>query len=224
MQTTEKPGNSFWLKWIINYSLGELLVIGVATTVGRLIMVEFADFMSQSPGYVAPIFMIVIGLIEGITIGYLQWRSIRVLAPGMKLFPWVIATVASTVFSWMLIFRPTIFLIAFFVDFGFASEYYSLIYTLLAGATFGGIIGFAQLFILRRYYKHAFAWLFSTVMGWMLSFLIVYLSISFIKEAHGLFNGFIIILFACMFSGLVQGLTTGTSLHYFMSLRRQALN
>ncbi len=212
--------NKFWLKWILNYSLGELLVIGIATTIGRLILVEFADFMSQSPWFVTPLFMILIGMIEGLTIGYLQWRSIRKLAGDLRLRSWLLATVASTTFGWILIFRPTIFLVAFFVDFGFDNKYYSFLYTLLAGATFGGIVGFAQYFILRRFYENAFAWAFSNVVGWMLSFLTIYLSISFIRSAHSLIYSVGVIVLACVCSGLVQGLTTGTSLHYFMSIRK----
>lgn len=218
--TQQNPENKFWLKWIINYSLGELLVVGAAITVGRLVMVEAAELMSQAPPFVTPIFMIVIGVIEGLIIGYLQWRSIRLLIAHLELRWWLVATVASTAFGWLVIFRPTIFFIAFFVDFGYAKEYFSFLYTILAGVAFGGAIGFAQFFLLRRFYRNAFAWVFSNTMGWMISFLIIYLSVVIIREAHNVFYNVVIVFLACLCSGLVQGIATGTSLRYLMSAKQ----
>jgi hypothetical protein len=36
-----KKKEKFWYHWILNYSLGELLGIGAAAVIGRLLFVEF---------------------------------------------------------------------------------------------------------------------------------------------------------------------------------------
>jgi hypothetical protein len=217
LQTSD---NKFWWKWILNYSLGELLVIGIATTIGRLVMVELSDMMSQSPSYVTPVLVIVIGAIEGLTIGFLQWRSMKLLLSDLKANIWILITVAATTLGWFLVIPPTIFLIAFFVDFGLANEYYSFIYSLLAGAAFGGIIGFAQFFVLKKFYRHAFNWVLSNIVGWMFSFFIVYAGIATISGTHSVAYNSGVIVLACVLSGLGQGLITGISLHYLMSVRK----
>ena len=209
----------FWIKWILNYSIGELLAIGVATTIGRLVFVEFSDEISRSPAFVTPLVLVAIGLTEGWVIGYLQWRSLSRLVIDFKRRSWVYVTMIATTLGWVIVIPPTILLVSFFVDFGLANRYYSILYAALAGVCFGSIMGLGQYFILKRFYNNALVWLVSNAIGWMLSFLVVYFCLSFLDRGNSFLYNFALLGFACVLSGLSQGLVTGTALHFLMSVR-----
>lgn len=214
-------GRQFWIKWILNYSVGELLAIGVATTVGRLVFVELSDEIADSPTFVTPLVLIAIGLVEGWVIGYLQWRSLSRLVINFQSAAWVYTTMIATTVGWVLIIPPTILLVAFFVDFGLATKYYSVLYAALAGGSFGSIIGIGQYFILRRFYNNGLVWVFSNAAGWTLSFLVVFFCLSFLDRANGFLYNVSLLSLACVVSGLSQGLIIGTALHFLMSVRNE---
>lgn len=214
--------NRFWSRWILHYSLGELVVVGIATTFGRLILIELSDYIDRAPILMPWLLLAVVGVAEGCTIGYLQWHSLNKLLTNFQRRPWIFATMGATTIGWMLIMPPSIFLMAFFVDFHLINQYYSVLYAILAGTAFGGVIGFIQYLILRRYYKNAVVWLFSNMLGWMLSFFIVYLCVSMLNPDLSLISNIIIMISACVFSGLVQGLVVGTSLHFLMSVKESS--
>lgn len=213
-------GNRFWLRWILNYAFGELLVIGAATAFGRLVLIELSDFIDQSPALVVWLLLATVGVAEGWTIGYFQWHSLNRLLVCFKSRPWIFATIAATTIGWLVIMPPSIFLMAFFVDFHLINKYYSVLYALFAGTAFGGIIGIVQYLILRRYYNNAVIWIFSNILSWMFSFFVICQGVSMLSSGHTLTYNLMIMVFACIFSGLAQGLVTGISLHFLMSMKK----
>jgi hypothetical protein len=110
---------------------------------------------------------------------------------------------------------------AFFADFNLINKYYSVLYSLLAGAGFGGIVGFAQYLILRRFYNNAIVWFIANSLSWMFSFFAIYFSVSMLSGQHTLFFNVSVMIIACICSGLIQGLITGSSLHFLMSAKKQ---
>jgi hypothetical protein len=211
--------NKFWFKWVVNYSLKELLAVGVATTIGRLLYVEFSEAINRGPDFVVPLVLTVTGIAEGLSLGYLQWRSLSRLVTNFRKTPWILVTTIMMTIGWVVVIPPSMLLIAFFIDFHLADKYYSILYTLVAGVAFGGICGFGQFFVLKRYYSNAIIWLFSNAFSWMLSFLIVYVCLVFLGGSTGFLSNVFLLILASGCSGLVQGLITGFTLHYLMSVR-----
>jgi hypothetical protein len=210
----------FWFRWILNYSAGELLGIGAAATIGRLLFVEFSKESAAASTFVTFVILLIAGSVEGFVIGFVQWRALSKMITHFKPNPWIILTMASTSVGWILILPPAIMLISFFTKLSIIDEYYSLVYTAIVGVAFGGLIGITQFFMIRKFYDRAFAWIFASATGWMFSFLIIYSAIALLAGPEAFFYNLSLVVISCMLSGFVQGIVSGTCLHFFMTVKK----
>ena len=224
IQVKTKNENPFWRKWIINYSLGELLGIGIAATIGRFLFFTFPEGSATTESALTVIILIIAGIAEGFILGYIQWKSLSKIVPGFTPMLWIFVTTFSALAGWLFILPPGIMFIAFLSKISVISTYSSYVYTMIVGAAFGGLIGIPQFFIVRKYFKNAAVWIVSNTIGWMLSFLIVYSALLLFHYTTSFAQNFLLVTLACMLSGLVQGLVTGTSLHFLMSIRKTKEN
>jgi len=214
---SEKP---FWRKWIINYSLGELIGIGISASIGRFLFFTFPDSSIVSQSALTVMILIIAGIAEGYILGNIQWKALSKIVPGFAPMLWIVVTTCSALAGWLFILPPGIMFIAFLSKISLISTYSSYIYTMIVGAAFGGLIGLPQFFIIRKYFKNAGVWIVTNIVGWMLSFLIVYSALLLFNYSTSFVQNFLLIALACILSGLVQGFITGTSLHFFMSIRK----
>lgn len=213
----EKP---FWRKWIINYSLGELIGIGVAATIGRFLFFKFPESSQGVQSALTVIILFVAGIAEGIILGYIQWKSLSKLVPAIKPLLWIFVTTFAALAGWLFILPPGVMFIAFLSKISVISTYSSYLYTIIVGAAFGGLIGIPQFFIVRRYFKNAAVWIVSNTVAWMFSFIVIYSALLLFKYTSSFIDNFFVITFACIISGMVQGVITGTSLHFLMSIKK----
>lgn len=215
-----KSGRPFWRKWIINYSLGELIGIGIAAAIGRFLFFTFPESSAVSQSALTVIILIIAGLAEGFILGYIQWKALSKIVPDFTPMLWIFVTTFSALAGWLFILPPGVMFIAFLSKISLISTYSSYVYTMIVGAAFGGLIGFPQFFIIRNYFKNAGVWIVSNTIGWMVSFLIVYSALLLFNYTTSVVQNFLLIALASMISGLIQGFITGTSLHFLMSIRR----
>ena len=202
------------------YSFGEVLGIGAAATIGRFL---FIGFSSTSVAQSAALFFFVLvmsGAVEGMIIGYVQWKSLSRLVIDFRPATWIITTSLAAITGWLLILPPSVVFISFFSTLKLINAYYSILYAALAGLAFGGIIGIPQYFIIKRFYHKAFVWIMANALGWMLSFMTVYFALLLLSHSTSLLLNFLIILLPCALSGLIQGIITGSALHFSMRAKR----
>lgn len=211
----------FWYKWMLNYSFGELLGIGAAAVIGRFLFLEFSNISASSTTLITFIILVIAGAAEGLIIGYVQWKSLSKILLHFKPTLWILITTISTIAGWLLILPPAVMVISFLSKFTLISNNYSILYTALAGMTFGALIGIPQFLILKKFYKNAYAWIVANTIGWMLTFLIIYTAMSLLTNATSFVYNMSLIVISCMISGLVQGIVTGTSLHFLMTIKKQ---
>lgn len=214
-----KPVQVFWFKWMLNYSFGELLAIGAAAMIGRFLFINISN--TPITTFTTVSILIIAGAAEGFIIGCIQWKSLSKVLLHFKAVPWIIITTLSAVVGWLLVLPPAIMLISFLTRFSLISNYYSIVYTALVGISFGALMGVPQFFIIKKFYKNALVWIFANVLGWMLSFLIVYTAMSMLSETSSLIYNLFLIIISCVLSGLVQGVVTGTSLHFLMTVKKE---
>ncbi len=200
------------------YSFGEVLGIGAAATIGRFLFIGFSTSIAQSS---ALFFFVLVmsGAAEGIIIGYVQWKSLSRLLVDFHPAIWIIITSLAAITGWLLILPPSVVFISFFSTLKLINAYYSILYAALAGMAFGGIIGIPQYFIIKRFYNKAFVWIMANALGWMLSFITVYLALLLLSHSTSLLLNFLIIILSCALSGLIQGILTGSALHFSMRIK-----
>jgi len=207
----------FWYRWIWSYSLGELFGIGAAAVISRLLVIEYLHTSSGVSTALTTVVLIIAGATEGVIIGYIQWRSLSKLISDFKPKPWMAATTAGAIAGWVFILPPSVMIIFFFSNFFSVVNQNAVFLTLLAGTAFGGVIGMAQYVLIRKYFYNAMIWILANTIGWSLSFLLVYFSISFFTTS--LYN-VIFIITACLLSGFMQGGVTGVAVHFRMSIKK----
>ncbi len=216
-----KGDKKFWYRWIVNYSIGELLGIGAAASIGRILFVEFSGTaLSQTP-FLFFFILVLAGALEGIIIGYIQWRSLsRLVTIPFHPGSWTLVTMCAAIIGWLLVLPPSIVFISFLSSLKLIDNYYSLLYAAIAGFAFGGIIGFAQFFIIGTFYHKAYLWVIANALGWMLSFNIVYAALLLFSYTTYYIANVLVIITACALSGLAQGFITGQTLHFLMPLKK----
>ncbi|MEO5977803.1 MAG: hypothetical protein ABIS36_14945 [Chryseolinea sp.] len=214
-----KADQKVWFKWMFNYSIGELTGIGAAAIVGRLLFISF-NTQGVQPAFLTTAVLIMAGASEGLIIGYIQWKSLSRLVSNFKPTVWIITTSLSAIAGWLLILPPAIVFISFLSRLHIVQNSYLPFYAGLAGLAFGGVMGIPQFFIIRKFYKASVGWIMANALGWMFSFLVVYGALQMFSD-HSTFYNVVIIVGSCILSGFVQGVITGTLLHFIMSARKE---
>lgn len=218
-----KTDQKFWFKWMFHYSLGELMGIGAAAIIARFLFIGFSNTSASAntTSYLMFMILIIAGASEGLIIGYIQWRSLSKVVKDFKRGVWIGTTMAITVTGWLCILPPAILFISFLSKFSAINNYYSILYTTYVGMAFGGLIGIAQFFIIRKYFRNSLVWIFANTVGWTISFLILYKALVLFENSSSLVYNLFLIASSCILSGFIQGVITGTSLHFLMSIRRE---
>ena len=212
---------NFWLRWILYYSVGELLAIAAAAIVGAFLFIGLPG--KPLTNLTTLIVLGIAGCTEGLIIGWTQWRSFSKVLLHLRPIPWISTTTVSAMAGWLLILPPAIVLISVLARFSLINYYYSFFYTALVGMTFGVLMGVPQFFYLRKFYNNAVIWILANVLGWMCSFLVIYSFISLLVDSGSFTYNFSLILISCLLSGIIQGLVTGAALHFCMSVKHQHL-
>jgi hypothetical protein len=214
-----KKDERFWHRWILSYSLGELLGIGAAAIIARFFYMAYSHLDETRSTTLNVFVLIAAGTSEGLIIGYVQWKSLSRVIRSFKLTPWIVTTTVASILGWFLILPPAVLIIFFFARLSTHDQYTSILSALIAGSAFGGLIGITQFFIIRKFFTNALIWILANSISWSLSFLILYFAL--LSFSGSLVNTLLILL-ACLFSGLAQGMVTGTSLHFLMGVKSHA--
>jgi hypothetical protein len=217
-----KAENKFWPHWILHLSYGDLIGMTVTSIVSRLLIIGLSRTAISNNATTAYAILIIAALTEGLIIGYAQWKSLSGLVSYFHEQSWLAATAAGTVAAWLLILIPVVMILPMLSGFALVNSYYLALVIMLAGAAFGTIIGIAQFFILKKYYRNAMTWVLSNALGWSISFVTIFTAWSMFSDSY-IINAFFIIT-SCIVSGFVQGFVTGMCLHTMMSLRIAAID
>jgi hypothetical protein len=213
--------NIFWLRWMRDYSLGEILAIGASTTLARLLLFNYSELSGSMYSALVIVILITAGILEGIIIGYFQHKSLIKLIPGFKKNRWIAWTCASTVIGWLLILPPSLLLIAVLSRMSVINNMETIFFVSLVGSLFGALISIPQFFLLNRYFKSPLGWILVNILGWSITFLTIYFSISIMSHKLSWIEKVVAFASSCIISGIVQGLITVTFLR-FMAQERVA--
>jgi hypothetical protein len=208
-----------WHHWMRNYSLGDLVAMGGVASIGRFLLMNYSQktLLHSEPG-ISWLTLIVVGALEGILIGFIEWKSLSGLI-NLKSGSWIAVTVLATAIGWLFILSPAIVYISVLSRFSEINRTYFAIYTGIAGMSFGTLVGIPQYLILKKFYKNSVMWILANALAWMLSFVIIYSALAMFT--HSAILNVLLTGFACAASGLLQGTITGLCLHFSMTLRNE---
>jgi len=208
----------FWYQWIAFYSIGEMLGIGTAAMVARFLLIEYSQSTYTSSTVLTALVLILAGTIEGLIIGYVQWKSLSKLVTDFTPTRWITITTLASISGWLFILPPAVIVIFFFSQHFWLGNPHSILFTIITGLAFGGLIGMAQYSIIKKFFNRALTWVLATAIGWSLSFVFVYTALSLFSSP--LYN-IMLIAVACILSGLTQGLVNSTAVHLILRIKKE---
>jgi hypothetical protein len=147
--------------------------------------------------------MVCAGAVEGLSLGWFQWRALRVRFPALAAKQWVSITAIVAAAGWLLgMLPPTLLPVRSAGPAPAATATFFL--ALLMGLGMGALFGAAQWWVLRRHVLHAGRWVAANALGWAVAMLWIFLA----ATLPGANTPFL----AALALGAVCGLAAGLSL------------
>ncbi len=147
-------------KWILFCSFGEILGIAIAALIARLIWL----LIGEPAGVMEKVFVLVVmifaGALEGLSVGYFQWRVLRLIFEKMSAITWIRPTVLVAALGWFLGTIPSIFFVV--GDEAGTTQnqpdlplVWTMVFAAVLGLIVGAIFGFAQWTVLKKFAEKA---------------------------------------------------------------------
>ena len=175
---------SFYRRWIVACTAGELVGIGTATGAALTLQAAIGEPESMGDRLLTLATFALVGVVEGGALAALQGRVLRARLPQLRLRDWIGATVAVAVGGWLLGMTPSLFLRhqpqAAPLEPGLGLV---LLIAALAGAGAGLCFGGAQWVVLRRYADRPGRWIWIHMPAWALAMAGIFLGAT-LPDAH----------------------------------------
>lgn len=160
-------------RWVVSCAAGEVVGITVAATLAvgaRVVLGEPDDIATAAVVLAAAVAG---GVVEGLAVGWFQWRVLRLALPTVPARAWTGATVAVAAAFWFLGMLPNT-IAAIGTDAtssapaGEAGPPMVLVVAagVVGGAVAGAFFGLAQWSVLHRHATPARGWIWANALGW----------------------------------------------------------
>lgn len=208
-----------WRQWVAANSLAELVGLGGSALVGVAI-IQIAGETAVATLFLALAMILVGTFLEGMMVGWLQWRVLQRPFPTMSRVSWVRATAVGAAIAWTLGMLPSTMM-------SLTAETASapppeindtMVYGLAAvmGLLLGPILAIPQWTVLRHHVQHAGWWIPANSLAWACGMVVVFMGTSAIPP-EGIHRGTaVILLMALAAAGAVVGAIHGLALVWFL--------
>ena len=209
MNKTIQNPNILWLHWTVNCALGEVIGIGAAGAIAAGVFAAFGEPETTGTKLLVLLCMMFAGLIEGIALGYFQWRVLRNKFSSLTGSAWIFQTSFIAVLGWMLGMLPSLF----FIDHSTpgnesAAQMPESLFALLSigvGLLLGALFGLFQWFELKYHASGAGRWILANAIGWGIGIGWIYFFASLPDE----FTPILEKVFYGICGGVLAGLSVG---------------
>jgi NAD(P)-dependent dehydrogenase (short-subunit alcohol dehydrogenase family) len=170
---------SFYRRWIVACTAGELVGIGVATGAALTINTLIGEPRSLGSRLLTLATFAAVGAVEGTALAGCQWRVLRTRLSRLRAAEWIGVTAALAVAGWLVGMTPSLFM----SDEPTAAQrepglMIVLVMAAVAGAGAGVCFGGAQWFVLRRHAERAVRWIWIHVAAWAFAMTAIFLGAS----------------------------------------------
>ena len=201
-----------WITWTINCSCGEFFGMTMAAGIAISASLLFGEPVRGIEGVIIMALMVFAGVIEGLSIGYFQWRVLHSVFPKLMISSWLIATVTVAVLGWILGMVPSTLMQEVTTTPAQSLELTTgmlVFWAALLGAVLGAAFGVSQWRVLRRHAQHAWTWIVANSMGWAFAFVFIFYAASLPAEVTSTAVIVLIGGIASILAGLSVGAVTG---------------
>ena len=207
---------SLWSRWVLANSLAELVGLGATFALGVGIFSGVADSPGVLPAIVSAALMTGSGAIEGLVVGYAQWRAMHAAFPALPRRSWILATIYGALVAWFLGSIPmTIASLAASGQEQAAQEPPAAMMLLMAagmGAVAGLVLSLLQWRVLRQFAGRAWLWLPANAAAWAVGMPIVFAAVDLAQRSGSLPGGVAVMALSLAITGAVVGAVHGVVL------------
>lgn len=162
-----------WLRWTGFCAAGEFLGLLAIAWPGWLMIRELEPNGSAAVRIVEIVVMMLLGVAEGLILGWFQWQALRRWLPQLRRRAWLWATVLAASLAWLLGTLPTVSLAAGLAGQSAQPKALLMLWSGLVGLIFGGVFGGVQWVELKRHSTHAGLWIPANALGWCLALIVL---------------------------------------------------
>lgn len=207
---------SLWRRWVGANAIGELLGLGAVGLLAAALGPTLAESPRVVPQLTFAAAMIASGAVEGLIVGYFQWRVLRHALPGVPRGRWLKATIVGALMAWTLGMLPsTVFAVLQPTSqLGPDTEPSNwVVYpaAALLGAVAGLVLASMQWRVLRAHTRNAGWWLPANALAWALGMPIMFL-IADLAVAFGYPTAVFLVPAGLLLAGAVVGAVHGVAL------------
>lgn len=195
---------SAWPRWIVHCGVGEMIGVAVVAGAATALNHTLGEPEALSGRLLVLAVMVAAGAVEGLSLGYFQWRVLRAHLPELPAGRWIGVTALAAAGGWLLgMLPPTLLQSGSMLVEPVISDTFFVV--LLLGLVTGTVFGAAQAWVLRRHVPHPARWIAANALGWSVAMLWIFLAASLPNESTPALT--VVVLGAA--GGLVAGLCLG---------------
>jgi hypothetical protein len=213
------PERALWVRWVGANTLGETIGLGFTALVA-VAVAGAGDTGRVSLVVAAAAALVAAGAVEGVAVGYAQWRVLRDPLAALRARSWVLATVIGAVVAWTLGMVPST--LAAGTGEGGVPPFSDAVQYLLAalmGLVLGPVLGVPQWRVLRRFVPRAGQWVLANAVAWAAGMPVIFLAAGSVPAGAPLWLLAAAVLGACAAAGAVVGAVHGVWLVWLLRAR-----
>jgi hypothetical protein len=174
-----KKSWTLWESWVCGMAIAELIGLGIVLIAGALIN-------SLGWGSSAIAIFHSVGLLEGIVLGVAQWLVLHRYVKHIN--TWILVTAIAAMIAWLVGLQiSTLMIFSTNLDTTLTSAMKTqtlLKGVFLLGAWVGGVLGFAQWFVLKSHIRRAVWWIVANALAWALGLVVAFMMIGMMHSNY----------------------------------------
>ena len=222
MSVVQGSERALWVRWVGANTLGETIGLGF-TAIVAVAVASAGDTGRLALVVAAAAALVAAGAVEGVAVGYAQWRVLRGPLATLRARSWVLATVIGAVVAWTLGLVPST--LAGGAGEGGAPPVSAAVQYLLAalmGFVLGPVLGVPQWRVLRRFVPHAGRWVLANAAAWAAGMPVIFLAAGNVPPGAPPWLIALAVLGACAAAGALVGAVHGVWLVWLLRARAGA--
>jgi hypothetical protein len=207
---------AFWLRWVAANSLGEAIGLSAVLLVGFGILGMLAGGLPGVwPAVVSLAAGVLLGVFEGLIVGWTQGIVLRRRLPQIALRTWIVATVIGAMVAWGLGMLPSTLMAS---SAGEAQapaempEWFTYIMAAGLGLVAGLVLAFPQWRAMRKHVRRGWLWLPANSLAWLVGMPLVFLGMGSIPAGASVIEAIPIVVAATAAAGAAVGAIHGAVL------------
>ena len=197
-------GFGLWWRWTLATALGEFAGFAVPAIVGAVVAATLGTAAIVANDVILTVAVSLAGMVEGITLGYVQWRVLRMRLPRMTAREWVVPTALAAGIAYLFGMTPATLANILSTD----SPLFFVV-VVIASMLILLSIGTAQWLTLRHYLRRAGWWIPANILAWLFGLPAPFLGLAAVPDNSPTATFILVGILSGLLMGIAVGAITG---------------